>query len=51
MDVVQIGLVALALLIGRPLTDEEYPGQVKRLIFTVKESSSAGEVKISRKCD
>ncbi len=40
MDVVQIGLVALALLIGRPLGDDEYPGQVKRLIFSIKESSS-----------
>ena len=40
MDVVQIGLVALALLLGRPLTDEEYPAQVKRLIFSVKETSS-----------
>ena len=40
MDVVQIGLVALAMLLGRPLADEEYPAQVKRLIFSVKESSS-----------
>jgi PEGA domain-containing protein len=40
MDVVQIGLVALALLLGRPLADDEYPGQVKRLILSVKESSS-----------
>ena len=40
MDVVQIGLVALALLLGRPLTDDEYPAQVKRLIFSVKETSS-----------
>ncbi|MEO5823067.1 MAG: hypothetical protein ABIT71_21395, partial [Vicinamibacteraceae bacterium] len=40
MDVVQIGLVALALLLGRPLTDEEYPAQTKRLIFSVKETSS-----------
>ena len=40
MDVVQIGLVALALLLGRPLTDDEYPAQVKRLIFSVKEQSS-----------
>ncbi len=40
MDVVQIGLVALALLLGRPLADEEYPAQIKRLIFSVKETSS-----------
>ena len=40
MDVVQIGLVALALLLGRPLADDEYPAQVKRLIFSVKETSS-----------
>lgn len=40
MDVVQIGLVALALLLGRPLSDDEYPGQVKRLILSVKENSS-----------
>src|SRR5436190_4677311 len=40
MDVVQIGLVALALLLGRPLTDDEYPAQVKRLIFSIKETSS-----------
>ena len=40
MDVVQIGLVALALLLGRPLTDDDYPAQVKRLIFSVKEVSS-----------
>ena len=40
MDVVQIGLVALAMLLGRPLADEEYPAQIKRLIFSVKESSS-----------
>ena len=40
MDVVQIGLVALALLLGRPLTDDEYPAQVKRLIFSIKENSS-----------
>ena len=40
MDVVQIGLVALALLLGRPLADDEYPAQVKRLIFSIKESSS-----------
>ena len=40
MDVVQIGLVALALLLGRPLADDEYPAQVKRLIFSIKETSS-----------
>ena len=40
MDVVQIGLVALALLLGRPLADDEYPAQVKRLIFSIKENSS-----------
>ena len=40
MDVVQIGLVALALMLGRPLTDEEYPAQIKRVIFSVKETSS-----------
>src|SRR5689334_5342454 len=40
MDVVQIGLVALALLLGRPLTDEESPAQIKRLIFSIKEQSS-----------
>ena len=40
MDVVQIGLVAVALLLGRSLTDDEYPAQVKRLIFGVKEQSS-----------
>ncbi len=40
MDVVQIGLVALGLLLGRPLADDEYPGQVKRLIFSIKETSS-----------
>jgi hypothetical protein len=40
MDVVQIGLVALSLLLGRPLTEDDYPAQVKRLIFSVKEVSS-----------
>jgi hypothetical protein len=40
MDIVQIGLVALALMLGRPLTDEEYPAQIKRLIFSIKEQST-----------
>jgi hypothetical protein len=39
-DVVQIGIVALSLLVGRPLTDEDFPGQLKRLILGVKEASS-----------
>jgi uncharacterized protein YjbI with pentapeptide repeats len=39
-DVVQIGLVALAALLARPLADDEYPGQLKRLILSVKEHSS-----------
>ncbi len=42
MDIVQIGLVALALTLGRPLTDEEYPAQLKRVIFSVKETSKNG---------
>ena len=46
-DVIQIGLVALAALLARPLTDEEYPAQLKRLILSVKEHSKHGARPIS----
>lgn len=46
-DVVQIGIVALSALLARPLTDEEYPAQLKRLILGVKEHSRHGARPIS----
>ena len=46
-DVVQIGIVALSALLARPLTDEEYPAQLKRLILSVKEHTKHGVRPIS----
>ena len=41
-DVLHIGLVALALILGRPLTDEEYPGGIADLVASTWAISARG---------
>ncbi|HXH07388.1 MAG TPA: hypothetical protein VNI83_12465, partial [Vicinamibacterales bacterium] len=42
-DVMQIGMTALALLLGRPLTDDEGPGRASaELVLSVTETTAAG---------
>lgn len=43
-DVTQIGAVALALILGRPLTQEDYPDRLADLIQTATMRSAAGAV-------
>src|SRR5688572_1808132 len=44
-DVVGIGAVALALVLGRPITAEEFPHQIPSLLENARESSSIGEAR------
>jgi hypothetical protein len=41
-DVMCIGLVALALMLGRPLRDDEFPDQIPLVVDAVRERSSLG---------
>jgi hypothetical protein len=41
-DVTQIGVVALALILGRPLGDDEYPARVADLVEGVRAMSASG---------
>jgi hypothetical protein len=42
-DVTGVGLVALALVIGRPLRADEYPHQIPALLSTARERTALGE--------
>jgi hypothetical protein len=42
-DVVQIGLVALALVLGRPIDRDEYPQDLGKLIDSARETSAKGQ--------
>lgn len=42
-DVAGIGLVALALLLGRPIAADEYPNQIGKLLERARERSAAGD--------
>jgi hypothetical protein len=41
-DVTQLGAVALALVLGRPLTDDEYPHQIADLLAAATENRTTG---------
>jgi hypothetical protein len=41
-DLIQIGMVALALLVGRPLRDEEYPQQIEQLVTSIRARATNG---------
>ena len=41
-DLTQIGMVALAVLVGRPLRDEEYPQQTEQLVASVRVRATNG---------
>jgi serine/threonine protein kinase len=41
-DVTQLGIVALSLVLGRPLTDDEHPGAVEHLLASAQAISSRG---------
>jgi hypothetical protein len=43
LDLVQIGLVALSLLLGRPLSDEEYPARLPDLLAAAEEHHGEGD--------
>jgi hypothetical protein len=42
VDVLQMGLVALALVLGRPLTDEDFPSRIPELVASAWAVSSRG---------
>jgi hypothetical protein len=42
-DVIQIGLVALALILGRPIGRDEYPDDIRRLVGGARELTAKGE--------
>ena len=42
-DVTGMGLVALALILGRPLADDEYPHRIPDLLNTARERSALGD--------
>ena len=44
VDVMQAGLVALSLILGRSLTDEEYPAKVPELVGSAWAISAAGDL-------
>ena len=44
VDVIQVGLVALSLILGRSLTDEEYPTKVPELVASAWAISAAGDL-------
>ncbi len=44
VDVMQVGLVALSLILGRGLTDEEYPAKVPELVGSAWAISAAGDL-------
>lgn len=44
-DVVQIGLVALALVLGRPIDRDEYPQDLGKLIDAARETSAKGQLR------
>jgi PEGA domain len=41
-DVIQIGMVALALILGRPLEEADFPQNLEKLLDTAKETPSIG---------
>ena len=41
-DVIQIGMVALALILGRPIEEEEFPQGLEKLLDSAKETPSIG---------
>jgi PEGA domain len=41
-DLTQVGVVALALIIGRPLQDDEYPGQIENLVGSASSRTAEG---------
>ena len=43
-DVTQLGVVALSLILGRPLHEDEYPGQVRELLASAWAISSRGDL-------
>ena len=44
VDVVQVGLVALSLILGRGLTDDDYPTKVQELVGSAWAISAAGDL-------
>jgi serine/threonine protein kinase len=43
-DVTQLGVVALSLILGRPLHEDEYPGQVRELLASAWAISARGDL-------
>jgi hypothetical protein len=43
IDLVQIGLVTLSLLVGRPLGDADFPGRLPELLDAARETTGEGE--------
>ena len=43
-DVMQLGIVALSLILGRPIADDEYPGQIQDLVATAWAVSARGNL-------
>src|SRR5207244_11931841 len=43
-DVTQVGIVSLSLILGRLLTDEEYPTQIADVLSSAWANSSTGEL-------
>src|SRR5688572_4280993 len=41
-DVIQIGMVALALILGRPIEEDEFPQSLEKLLDSAKETPSIG---------
>jgi hypothetical protein len=41
-DLTQVGVVALALMIGRPLQDDEYPGRIEDLVASARSRTADG---------
>jgi len=44
VDVTQIGVVALSLILGRPLTDDEYPAKLPELVASAWAIGSSGDL-------